>query len=148
MILKKISCKHTCTKKIPAHDDCGKQNFHARKSCTRQLRKTKLSRTSRKKRMRKNITHTYVPRKMRALFFLKKSRTFLPSKVKRSSLKFRLDSTIICGVLTNNTPYSRAFRASSILNSDVQDVFSSPPRINSSVAVDKVKLFLCIAVLS
>ena len=135
MILKKISCKHTCTKK---------------NSCTRRLRKTNLSRTSRKKRMQhKEKYHAYIcPEKNERVVFLKKSRTFLPSKVKRSSLKFCLDSTIICGVFTNNTPYSRAFRASSILNSDVQDVFSSPPRINSSVAVDEVKLFLCIAVLS
>ena len=94
--------------------------------------------------------HAYIcPEKNeRVVFFFKESRTFLPSKVERSSLKFRLDSTIICGVFTNNTPYSRAFRSFSILNSDVQDVFSSPPRINSSVAVDEVKLFLCIAVLS
>lgn len=154
MILKKLLCKHTCTKKLPPHDDCGKQNFHARAG-----RKEYY--------MRKNIMQTYVPRKMRGLFFFLKKSYFssLKSQTLLSQISFGLHlykstfikyvhpantirSTIICGVFTNNTPYSRAFLASSILNSDIQDVFSSPPRINSSVAVDKVKLFLCIAVLS
>ena len=58
----------TFTHENPALDNCGKQNFHARagkKECN----------------MRKNITHTYVPRKMRALFFfLKKVVLFFPQK--------------------------------------------------------------------